>query len=276
MRSAWIIGGLGLLLAGPALAAPSIEIKDAAARVTVIPEARSDVKVQLVTTNSALPLTLRTFGDRTILDGDLRRRVYGCSMMFGKVMVHVRDLGDVAYDNLPQIVVHTPLDAGVSASGAVFGSVGRSESLELSNAGCGDWTVANVRGQLKINDAGSGDVRAGKAGELVVRVAGSGDILTREISGPATVEMAGSGDVTAASISGDFNANIFGSGDVKIAGGHAPNMEVHIAGSGDVTFQGVADRLGASVAGSGDVNVARVTGPVHKAVMGSGDVNIGH
>ncbi|MEI9964942.1 MAG: hypothetical protein WDM92_09745 [Caulobacteraceae bacterium] len=93
--------------------------------------------------------------------------------------MHVRGLQDVAYDDLPQIVVRTPMDAHVEAGPAVFGSIGRADSVELSNAGCGDWTVANVGGALKINTAGSGDTHAGDAGSLVVHVAGSGDVSAR-------------------------------------------------------------------------------------------------
>ncbi len=275
MRPGWALGVASLLLAGPALAAPSVEIKDAAARVTVIPEARNDVKVQLVAASRTLPLFVRVKGDRVVVDGKLRHRFIGCSAMFGRPMIRVRGLGETAYDDLPQIVVHTPLDVRLGASGAVFGSIGRARSVELSNQGCGDWTVANVEGPLKINEAGSGGVRAGKAGELVVHVAGSGDIAAHEVSGPAVADIAGSGDVTIASISGDLRANVAGSGDVRIAGGRAPNVVAHLAGSGGVDFQGVAGDVKASIAGSGDVNVAKATGSVKKSVLGSGDVKVG-
>ena len=277
MRSTWSLCAAAIVLgaAGAASAAPSVEIREAAVRVVVIPEARSDVKVELMTSSQALPLTIRNEGDKVIVSGGLRHRIGGCSAMFGKTTVHVRGLGQVSYDNLPQVVVRAPMDAKVGASGAVFGSVGRTDSLELSNAGCGDWTVANVKGALKINQAGSGDTRAGSAGQLVVHVAGSGDVIAREVGGPATVDIAGSGDVTTDSVSGAFKANIAGSGDVKVAQGHASEMVVHIAGSGDVRFGGVADSLNASVAGSGDVSVGKVNGPVKKSILGSGDVSVG-
>ena len=261
--------------AGAASAAPAVEIRDAAVRVTVIPEARQDVKVQVVTTNAALPLSVRYELDHVIVDGRLRHRMGGCRTMFGKTVVHVRGVGQVPLDNLPQIVVRTPMDAHVGASSAVFGNVGRSDSLTLSNAGCGDWTVANVKGRLEINDAGSGDIKAGAAGELTARVAGSGDITMRQIGGAASIDLAGSGDVTATSLSGPFRSNVMGSGDIRIDAGHASDMVVHIAGSGDVRFGGVADNLNASVAGSGDIDVAKVTGSIHKASFGSGDINVG-
>ncbi|HEY5409585.1 MAG TPA: DUF2807 domain-containing protein [Caulobacteraceae bacterium] len=279
MRRAAIIAFASLAgtgLAGAAYADTAVEIRDAAARVTVIPEARSDVKVQVIVTNRALPLTVRSEFDHTIVDGHLRHRVGGCTTMFGKTMVHVRGIGEVPYDALPQIVVRTPMDVHASAGKAVFGAVGRADTVILSNAGCGDWTIANVKGKLAVNAAGSGDVRGGSAGELSAHVAGSSDVLLRQISGPATVDVAGSGDVSVASISGPLNISVAGSGDVRIDGGHASEMAAHIAGSGDVRFGGVADSLNASIAGSGDVDVGKVTGPVHKAVFGSGDVNVGH
>ena len=262
--------------ASAAAAAPAIEIRDAAVRVTVIPEARSDVKVQVVTTNAALPLTVRNELDHVIIDGHLRHRMGGCRTMFGKTVVHVRGVGQVPLDNLPQIVVRTPMDVHAAASSAVFGNVGRSDSLVLSNAGCGDWTVANVKGRLEINDAGSGDIKAGAAGELTAHVAGSGDISMRQIEGAASIDVAGSGDVTAASLSGPFRSNVMGSGDIRVDGGHASEMVVRIAGSGDVRFGGVADNLNAQVAGSGDIDVAKVTGSIHKVSFGSGDINVGH
>ena len=262
--------------AGVALAEPAVEIRDAAARVTVIPEVRQDVKVQVVLTNAALPLTVRNELDHVIVEGHMRHRIGGCRTMFGKTVVHVRGVGQVPLDNLPQIVVRTPMDVHVGASSAVFGTVGRSDSLVLTNAGCGDWTVANVKGRLEVNDAGSGDIRAGAAGALAAHVAGSGDIQMRQIQGAADIDVAGSGDVIAASLSGPLHTNVMGSGDIRIAEGHATDMVVHIAGSGDVRFGGVADTLNASVAGSGDIDVARVTGSIHKASFGSGDINVGH
>jgi DNA-binding transcriptional regulator YdaS (Cro superfamily) len=263
--------------AGAATAGPSVQIRDAVARVVVIPEARNDVKVEFLTTNTNLPLTVRREGDKTIVDGDLRmNRINGCNSVMGRVTVHVRGVGDVKWDDIPRIVVRTPMDVEVAGGGAVFGEVGRSDRLELSNAGCGDWTVANVKGKLSINQAGSGDTRAGTASGADINIAGSGDISLQEISGDLDVNIAGSGDVTAASVSGGLEANVMGSGDVKVAGGHARSIEVSVAGSGDVTFDGVADSLKASVMGSGDVHVAKVTGPVRKSVAGSGEVSYGN
>jgi hypothetical protein len=279
MRALLILAASAAALgfAGTAAAAdPSVKIKDAAARVVVIPEARSDVKVEFLTTNRSLPLTIRQRGSETIVDGNLKRnRINGCNSVMGKTVIHVRGVGDVKWEDIPQIEIRTPLNVEIGANGAVFGSVGRTDSLELGNAGCGDWTVANVKGKLELSQAGSGDAKAGSAGSAEINIAGSGDVTTQEIGGDLEINIAGSGGVKAASVAGALEANIAGSGDIVVAGGHSRSVEISIMGSGGVDFGGVAQKVDVSVAGSGDVRIARAEGPVSKSVAGSGEVIIG-
>ncbi|WP_066684364.1 GIN domain-containing protein [Caulobacter sp. CCH9-E1] len=262
--------------AGVAQAEPSVKIKDAVARVVIIPENRSDVKVEFLTTNASLPLTVRNEGDKVVVDGDLRMsRINGCNSRNGKTSVRVRGVGEVAYENIPQVAIRTPMDVRVGAGGAVFGDIGRSDSVELGNAGCGNWTIANTRGKLEVSQAGSGDTRTGSASSAEISIAGSGDVSTQAIAGDLEANIAGSGDVSAASIGGKLEGNIAGSGDIMVAGGRSRAVEVSVMGSGDVTFKGEADQVEVSVMGSGDVRIAKVNGPIKKHVAGSGDVIIG-
>jgi hypothetical protein len=262
--------------AGAAAADPSVKIKDAVARVEVIPEARSDVKVEFLTTNQSLPLKIRQDGSDVTVDGGLRmNRINGCNTVMGKRVIHVRGVGDVKWEDIPQVVVRVPMNAEVAAGGAVFGNVGRTDHLELSNAGCGDWTVANVRGKLDLNQAGSGDTRVGSVGSAEINIAGSGDVKMQEVGGDLDISIAGSGGVNTASVNGKLEASIAGSGDVTVLGGRARSVDVNIMGSGNVDFGGEAANVEVSVAGSGDVRIAKATGPVSKHVAGSGDVIIG-
>lgn len=263
--------------AGAAQASPSVRIKDAVARVVVIPENRSDVKVEFISTNPQLPLTVRQTDDgAVVIDGDLRmNRINNCGRRDGKISVRVRGVGEVGYDNFPQIAVRAPMDAKVQAGGAVFGDIGRSNSLELANGGCGDWTVANTRGKLEIALGGSGDIKAGSAGSLEVSLGGSGNVRTQAVAGDMEVSIAGSGDVSVARLEGKLEANIAGSGDIDIAGGRARSIEANIVGSGDIDFRGEAESVEVNLMGSGDVRVARVTGPIEKHVVGSGSVIVG-
>lgn len=269
-----LLAAAAALSAGAAQAA-SVEIKDAVARVTVVPEDRSDIRVEVIRANDKLPLQVRSLGDRTIVDGDLDRKIRNCRGSGERASVDVRGAGSFSYDEMPQVVIRTPRDVKVDAGGAVFGAVGRSATLDLDNAGCGDWTVANVQGVAKISQAGSGDTRMGSSGELRVRVAGSGDVAAAEVKGGLDISIAGSGSASVRSITGPLEVSIAGSGDVVIGGGRATTMKVSVAGSGDVDFRGTADSLRARIAGSGDVHANEVTGEVSKTIMGSGSVNVG-
>lgn len=280
MRLPLMFAGVGAaLLAGSAQAAsPRVEIKDAVARVTVIPEARSDIKVEFLSSNPKLPLRVREAGGKVIVDGELERKIRSCDGNGdqGDATVEVAGIGKVGYANMPQVVVRVPKDAEVEAGGAVFGVIGKSDSLKLSNAGCGDWTVANVRGPLRLNLAGSGDTRIGTSGGATLRAAGSGDVRIQAVNGPFNANIAGSGDISAAAVRGGaVDVKIAGSGNVKIAGGEGGDMTASVAGSGDVTFDGPVKSLKARIAGSGDVRVKSVEGEVSKAVIGSGDVIVG-
>jgi hypothetical protein len=255
--------------------AASVEVKDAVARVTVIPEDRADIKIEVTRPNGQLPLTVRSFGGKTILDGDLNRRIHNCRSSAESSWAEVRGVGRIGWADMPQVTIRTPRDVKVEAGGAVFGTVGRSASLDLDNAGCGDWILANVAGEAKISQAGSGDTRMGAASGLKLRVAGSGDLAAGDIKGPVDISIAGSGDANIRSVSGTLEVNIAGSGDVTIDGGRASDMKVSVAGSGDVDFRGVADSLRARIAGSGDVRAMEVKGPISKMIMGSGSVHVG-
>lgn len=256
--------------------AASVEVKDAVARVTVVPEDRSDIKVEVVRANSRLPIQVRSLGGKTIVDGDLdgRNRIH-CRSSGERSSVEVREIGHVDWADFPQIVIHTPRDVDVEADGAVFGSVGRSNSLKLGNAGCGDWTIANVAGEARVSQAGSGDTRMGSTGTLKVNVAGSGDITAADVKGGLNINIAGSGSAAVRSVNGPLDVSIAGSGDVVVAGGRATTMKVSVAGSGDVEFKGVADSLKARIAGSGDVHADKVNGDISKMIMGSGSVRVG-
>jgi len=266
--------GAGSLVAGAADAA-SLEVKDAVARLTVIPENRSDTKIEIISSNPKLPITVRTAKGRSIIDGRLGNRIRDCSGSGEGVRVRVSGVGDVAWRDIPQIVVRTPRDVDIDAGGAVWGTVGRSTSLSLGNAGCGAWVVGNVEGPLRLSQAGSGGTRVGSAGTAMIRVAGSGDANLAAVQGPVEVDIAGSGDVNVASVSGPLSVKVAGSGDVRVAGGRASSMTAVLAGSGDVEFAGVADSLKASILGSGGVRAHQVRGAVSKTIIGAGHVVIG-
>jgi len=272
LASAMLVSAL--LCAAGAKAAPSVEIRHAAARVVVIPEPRRDIAIA-VFPSRRLPLKVSHFVGRSYVDGNLAKRVRGCRLAGGKPVVTIAGLGDVAYADLPEIVVHTPMDVKLSVAEAVFGSIGRSASLTFANAGCGDWTIANVSGRMEISQTGSGDTRTGTAGSGLLRISGSGDIATRALHGGLQAVSTGSGGIRVSAVDGPLDVKVVGAGDVRADDGQVGMMKVSIAGTGGVHFGGEAQSLDVSIIGSGGVRVARVNGPVTRHLLGAGAVHIG-
>jgi hypothetical protein len=263
--------------AGAAQAATKLEIRDAVTRVVVVPEARGDLKVEVQKRHPGLPMRMWVEGDTVKIDGDLgRNAVRNCHSMGGRTNVNVRGRGEIGYDDMPILLVRAPMNVQIKTGGAVFGEIRNAASVELGNAGCGDWKVGDVGGRMSLHQAGSGDTQAGRAGSLEIRIAGSGDVETGPVSGDVDINIAGSGDAHVASVGGRLTGKVAGSGDISVDGGRASEMTAQIAGSGDVKFGGVAGTLKVSIAGSGDVSAERVEGAVDRKVIGSGGVYIGH
>ena len=280
-------------LAAPAFAkpGPEVEIRHAVARVAVIVEDRTDVAVEVEQGTSGLPaIQVSRVGDEVRIDGGLRRRGFlnrsdgiracrsgpdNAARPGDGASVEVRDHGRINIPDAPLIVIRTPRNVNVSASGAVFGSVGRgATSVELGSSGCGYWNVANTDGPVSLGIGGSGDIRAGSSTSLDIRIGGSGSV-TAGVTRDLEIAIGGSGDVAVARIDGPLDVSIGGSGDVVIRDGTSPDVSVSIAGSGDVSFAGVAGDVDVSIAGGGDVTIARATGSVSRSIVGSGDIRIG-
>ena len=281
-------------VAGPALAkpGPEVAIRHAVARVAVVVEDRADVAVEVEQGSSGLPpVRVTRDGANVRIDGGLggRRGLFGRSDGLRNcrsgsdnartpgegASVEVRSLGRIKLADAPLIVIRTPRDVNVDASGAVFGSIGRgATSIELGNSGCGDWNVANTDGRLSLGVAGSGDIRAGSSSELEASISGAGSITAGGTRG-LDISVSGAGDVIVARVDGPTEISLAGAGDVSVRGGTAPTLSISIAGVGDVDFDGVAGDVDVSLAGAGDVNIARATGSVSRSVAGVGDIHIG-
>lgn len=271
------------LAAASTAAAQEVRIRDAVARVAVIPEDRADIAVEIEPGSADLPrLRVTRQGAQVRIDGELGRNpIRDCTPGSGDgrpgegASVQVRGRGSVNVAEAPLVVIRTPRDVDVSASGAVFGSVGRgARSIELANGGCGVWELANTEGALRLALGGSGAIRAGTSATLDTSVGGSGDVLagaTRNLR----AAVGGSGRIVVARVDGPADLAIGGSGAIAVRAGVLPNLKVAIGGSGDATVDGQVGDLDVAIAGSGDVRVAAVTGRTKRAVIGSGQLIVG-
>ena len=275
----WLLVGVSFAAAvsgrSAVRAAPAVEIRGAAARVQVIPESRADIQVVLVHADPRLPIRVRRLGDRVFVTGDVGHRIRSCIGPDGRPGVAVFGRGAIAYQQLPQLIIRTPAAVRLVAGEAVFGDIGRAASVDFTNQGCGDWTLADVVGRLRLTQAGAGAARAGAAGSSDLSVIGTGGVSVGVVRGGLSAVSSGAGDITAAAVYGRVDARVGGSGDIDLASGAVGDMTVSIAGSGAVRFRGSARTLRASIAGTGDVSVERVTGAVTRQVFGAGKVRIG-
>ncbi len=277
--------GLALCAAASSAGAASLTLKDVAVRVIVVTEARADVKIEVLRTDSRLPLTITADGDDIRVEGVRRgddwwaklfpHNIASCHGWADGQRVLVPGVGDFRPDDLPTLFVHMPLDAHIHAGGAIIGSLPSAQSLELHAAGCGTWTVGKVAGRFQLDEAGDDQIRLGRAGSLDAHLAGAGGVQARGVSDGVALHLSGASDLKIDQVSGPIELHIAGHGDVNLGPGHSPQMKVEIAGQADVRYAGTADRLDVAIAGQGDVDVARVDGPVNKSIAGQGSVTIG-
>ena len=262
--------------AGAAAAAgPSVEIRDAVARVTIVPEDRADVKVEMITTNASLPIEVRTVGGTTLITGNLAHRINDCRGNREHPAAWVRGVGEIKFENMPQLVIHTPKAVVVDSSGAVYGAVGRAGSLDMQNSGCSGWTVADISGDASLRESGAGSVRMGSAARLALRLSGAGSVHATKVSQGLDATLSGAGGVDIDELNGPMTAHVSGVGHIKAAQGHATDIHASVSGVGGIDFGGDARSLDASISGFGGIRVKSVSGSVTKSVSGGGHVNIG-
>jgi hypothetical protein len=278
MRLALAIAAAATALAAAdaaAAASSSVEFRDAIVRVTVIPEDRADVKVEMLTTNAALPIEVRTAGSRTVISGNLARRIHDCHTRGDHPTVWVRGIGTVEYKDMPQVVVRTPRAVAIDAGGAVYGAIGRSASLNLDNSGCSAWTIADVAGDAALHESGAGSVRMGAADRLELQLSGAGSVHATKVRQSLDATLSGAGGVHIDELSGAMQARVSGVGRIRVDQGRASAIQASVSGVGGVDFGGQADSLDASISGFGGIRVKSVSGQVTKSVSGGGHVTIG-
>jgi hypothetical protein len=271
-------------------AGDELQFKYIAAHVTITPEDRQDISIEIDNPGHVPMPTIFADGDRIIVDGHLSGRLHDCS----DVSADVRGYSTVATAEMPQIVVHAPRALHVEYAGAGLAEIGPTQSLNLDVAGCGGANAGDVAEALEVNLRGSGQVHTAAAHSANISLMGSGGLTTGAIADGADVDVLGSGTLTIGSLTGTLEASSHGSGGVNVSAGAittadldllgsggitiaAPihDLKASIRGSGDVTVNGAVGDVDADITGSGGVHATSITGTVHKEIHGSGDVTTG-
>src|SRR5262249_26832484 len=142
--------------------AGGVEVRDAAAMLTVIPEERTDVDAT-VAAGSRLPApSVHLQGNQLVIDGGVR--IQGCGGWFQtgqRSSVRVAGYGLVAPNDLQHITLHVPRSLNLSIGGGVHSTIGASQGGHLALNGCGRTDMSDAAGPLDLALNGSGDAHVG-------------------------------------------------------------------------------------------------------------------
>ena len=154
------------LFAAPAAAeqfqATSVEINDAAAHLTVIPEDRANIDVSVAAGARLAAPQARMTAEGLVIDGGLRNRFRGCTRtLTGRTQVRVSGIGNVAREDLPRITLRVPRKLDLNVGGAMFTNVGASAGGVITVGGCGDTEIGAASGGLDVTLERLGRCRRG-------------------------------------------------------------------------------------------------------------------
>jgi len=107
--------------------------------------------------------------------------------------------------------------------------------------GSGSLEVADVGGNVRVED-GSGDMEIRRVGRDVVIEDGSGGIVVAEVVGDVTVDEDGSGDIEVSQVGGSFMVRDDGSGSI-LAADVTGDFTVEHKGSGAVRHERIGGRV---------------------------------
>jgi hypothetical protein len=140
--------------------ATSVQLRDVAAFVRVIPENRTDVAVGFVNEGVLGAPEYRVSRRRLIIDGKLRRQIRNCRVSGADGFeVETSRRGRLSGSQLPTIELRVPQNAIVSASGAVRMNVAPAQNATIGLGGCGDADIVRVEDEVTVSVSGSQDVR---------------------------------------------------------------------------------------------------------------------
>lgn len=106
--------------------ATEIEVEHAAFILTITPEDRADVAIEIDNPGHAPMPEVRLDGDTLVVDGLLRGRIGNC----GEETVDLRGYGEIARTDLPRVIIRAPRTLKLDINGASTTEIGASKPLK--------------------------------------------------------------------------------------------------------------------------------------------------
>jgi hypothetical protein len=244
------------------------------ARVTVMPEARSDFDVEVRPGTAHLPpVTVTREGGRAVVTGGVE--VGACAEVGGRMRVGLRGGGEAELAEAPEVIVRAPRTFSVSGSDSgLIGEIGQTDELDIRQGGCGIWDVADVEGTLRAQFSGGARLTGDAAGAAQLGASGGG-LVTIEAVADLVAEASGGGVIRVGTVRGDVEAIASGGGRIEIAGGEATTLRAEASGGGRVVHGGTVGALSATATGGGQIEVAEVESVISRSASGGGQVVVG-
>lgn len=292
----WLLAMIVAGFAGSAEARPTLELRNLRAEVEIIPEERADFAISVdMTAAAALIDKDGAQGEvpTVTIRGETARIEANWSTAVPTYYVATNGKGDMDIaaekakahkpqqhpEGLPHIRVKAPANFTVISNSQVFGHIGTSQSLKITDNGRGDWTIGTVAGDVDLKAhgfanfhlAGAGkanfdlfgtaNIDCGDVQSLEADLSGAGDVTVGHVAGKAYIVIGGIGDVIAQSISGWTDVTIMNAGAVRVLGGTLPDLSVRsIDGLGSVDIAGEVTNADISIGTKTRVHLHRVTG----------------
>lgn len=278
----------GLSTAYTATAAPfyadgaqRLELKNLAATVIVVPEARDTIDIKVRYGRAKIPtLMVSKHGETTVLNGQIALPTsgHGFNMTISIVddngatsgRVTIPGAGMVNIKDLPVVYVRVPNDVHIQDNALIFGQIGPSQSVELTSCGKGNWTIANVTGNLNIIGCGPADITANAANNGIITSTSSGTIAVKTLN-YLKANLTGSGSLNITNVT-NLDLQNQGSGDVEL--GKVGRATLKLGGSGDLAIKSIDNGFSLTNYGSSDVDITSINGAVTIDMSGSGDVSM--
>lgn len=169
------------------------------------------------------------------------------------------------------------INGGVSIGGISFGSIFSSSSVSMGGGSAKSDTQIKVKVPVGTSVSVSGidgQVTVGDThAPLAVRLVDTGDVHAGRI-GDLTVRLSGTGDVTADYVTGNVEIKSSGTGDIEIINGNVGHLSLVNSGTGDVSVDATTQTAELTNSGTGDVRMFRVVREPRKRNTGTGKIRV--
>lgn len=261
-----------MAVAGQAAAAELV-FRDVVARVVVIPEARSDIQVEVSPGRDGAPtVRVARSGDTVTVSGG--SRVRQCNFDGdGSGWIRLSNGPRVDMQDAASVTVRAPRDVRISGGGAILGSIGRSQTLSIEQSGCANWTAADVAGVFQAEISNGANLRAGAAPTARLTATNGGAVRVVRAERLEAIATNG-GHVKASAAPGVVSATATGGGVVSIDGGATRSLTGVATGGGSIRHKGRVGELDANATGGAVIRVEHAGRVLSRSARGGSSVVI--